>query len=195
MPAQFLDNSTGFFKQKNFVRTTLRACASGKNRGLGGSNCPGKFALALDDWGLTGPANGEWMPAPGLPWGIPPFGMNTSYWWSGYKGFLTSYWLNAAFKPLMFTLPASVLAMSVAFMHPMGGIGTYGGIPWNESTWYMSFNSSLPLPLPFSNFVFTGEGWPVWETTPFLLSLMPWYFTAFTTRVANGGCYLGKKCT
>jgi hypothetical protein len=193
MPADFMNGSNGFFKTQQFARSTIRMCASGTDKG---SNCPGRFALGVDDWGLTGPANGEWSPAYGIPWGIPPPPplQNFAYWAAGYRGFLTSYWLNAAFKPLMFTLPASLLAMSVAFMHPMGGIGTYGGIPWNESTWYLSFAGSAPLPLPFTQFVFTGEGYSLWETTPFLMSMMVTYAASLATRVGNGGCYLGKRC-
>lgn len=190
MPAQFLDqNATGFFKQQNFARTGIRMCGSGKNNG---ANCPGRFALTIDDWGLTGgrAGNGEWMPAAGIPYGIPS-PTNPGYWAAGYRGFLTSYWLNAAFKPLMFTLPASLLAMLVAFAHPMGGIGTYGGIPWNESTWYLSFTGSATL---FQQPLWVGEGFAFWETTPFVASLMFSYLRAFNDRRANGGCYLGKRC-
>ena len=189
MPRQLADGagSSNFFKAQNWTRNTLRMCASGKNKG---ANCPGRFGLVIDDWGLTGPSGGEWLPAPGIPWGIPP--PNISYWWSAYKGFLTSYWINAAFKPVMFTLPASMLAMAVAFMHPMGGIGTYGGVPWNESTFYLSFTGSV---LQFQQPLFVGEGNPIWETTPYPLSMMVTYLTSFLRRMGNGGCYLGKRCT
>lgn len=194
LPRQFMDGSGGFFKTAQWSRASLKACGMGKTRG---GACLGRATIMLDDWGLTGPAGGEWLPAPGLPMGFPSI-TNPSYWWTTYKAYLTSYWLNAAFKPVMFTLPASQLATFMAGgVHPMGFVMSFnfGGMPWNESTFYLSFNSSLTL---FQNIGVMpsegGIGGSIWETTPFAMSLMLPYLTAWNTRRGNGGCYLGLRC-
>ncbi|MHB8873985.1 MAG: TadE family protein [Myxococcaceae bacterium] len=186
MPESFADSSAGeLFQARHWTRASLHVCATGR-----GAACNGRYSLMVDDWGLTGPNSGEWLVCPGLPYGI-PCPTNPAYWWTTYKGYLTSYYINGAFKPVMFSLPASMLAMSVSGLHPMGGIDGIGGMPWNESTFYMSYTGPLPL---FNQYVFgPREGWPVWETNPFLFSMMP-YSTAYFKRFSNGGCYLGTKC-
>lgn len=192
MPQNFAEKSSGnYFKKQNFARATLTACASGVHRG---GTCAGRFAIMLDDWGLTGPRGGEWNPCPGLPFGFGvPCPNNLSYWWTAFKAYLTSYLLNAAFKPLMFTMPASLMAQWVAFANPMGGFAGLIAFPLsgNESTFYMSFTGSITA---FEQPLWVREGWPLWETTPFAVSLAIPYSIAFIQRTSNGGCYLGKKC-
>jgi hypothetical protein len=186
IPKTFQDSTAGaLFQAKHWTRPSLHVCATGR-----GTSCTGKYSMMVDDWGLTGPGGGEWMVCPGMPYGV-PCPLNVSYWWTTYKAYLTSYYINAAFKPVMMSLPASLLAQSATGMHPMGGIGTIGGVPWNESTFYMSYTGPLPL---YEQFLFPPtEGWSIWETNPFLVSLMP-YASAFWTRKGNGACYLGLKC-
>jgi hypothetical protein len=193
MPKHFVDDSGGFFKETNFARPVLTACATGR---ASGGRCAGRFAVMLDDWGLTGPAGGEWRPCAGLPleFGI-PCPTNLSYWWTAFKTYLTSYTINMLLKPEMMQMPASLAAQWVAFANPMGGVAGIPAFPLtgNESTFYMSFTGSVTL---FQQPVWTksGEGFKFWETTPFGVSLAVPYATAFKQRFQNGGCYLGKRC-
>ena len=192
MPRRFADNPQGFFQERNFTRPRMTACASGK---ANGGNCPGEFAIMLDDWGLTGPRGNEWNPCPGLPLGFGvPCPNNLSYWWTAFKGYLTSYTLNGAFKPVMFQMPASLMAQWVAFANPMGGFAGLLAFPMsgNESTFYMSFTGAVSF---FQQPVWAPrEGFLLWETTPYGVSLAVPYAIAHLARRSNNGCYLGKRC-
>jgi hypothetical protein len=193
MPSHFAD-SHGMFQVPHWSRASIQQCSTGTPSA---GACKGRNTIMLDDWGLTGTL--ESLTAPGLPYGIPS--ANLAYWWTAYKAYKTSYLLSMIAQPALWSLPASQLAsIAGGGLHPMS-LTPIPAIPltlglWNESNFYMSFDGSTSLfeatlmgPLAPEN----GFAGRLWESTPFLTSI-PLYFTAYKTRVSNGGCYLGTKC-
>jgi hypothetical protein len=187
-PRSFLDSGSGsLFQVKNMkdANTTLKVCGVGRPVG---ASCQGRYAMLIDDWGLSSTA--ETLPCLMIGGGL------TS---------CPNLPLTAAVFSVYFPMSMTVIPHAAATMMAYGMVGfsplPIGMASLGEPDEHMFFMSAANME---TNFMQVPNLLPddeqsntlPWGTSPgaaVTLSALP-YSASYFQRVANGSCFLGKKC-
>ena len=187
-PRSFLDSGSGaLFQVKNMkdANTTLKVCGVGRPVG---TSCPGQYSMMIDDWGLA--STPETLPCLMIGGGLtscPNLPMTAAVF--------------SVYTPLsMLVIPhsaATFMAMGMVGFSPIAiGMASVGEP--DEHMFFMSAANEETNFMQVPNLLPDDEQSNTlpWGTSPgaaITVSALP-YSVSYAQRVANGGCFLGKKC-